>query len=234
MPIASTPYTVATLAPAVNNRLEETTPPVFWAEQPEVYSALIEAINDLTLLVGRPVQSVQVPLSLQPNSVWQAVPRGIFLITDIYGPQSLLRKTTLHGLDYVQASWGADWENDTDPAGPDRWAPIGLTLFAVHPAPTAAQIVNINAIPYPATDGWPYTGTEGVPFQDEFFEALEEYAAHYCRIKEGGVELQESMSLYASYLKAAQRMSSIQDRQDPLIFSPAWGGASGLNSATQR
>jgi hypothetical protein len=107
-------------------------------------------------------------------------------------------------------------------------------MFVVHPAPSQPQTVNVTAIQYPVTSTWPYDGTQAVPFEDNFFQLLEEYAAHYCRIKEMGGEFQEGMKLFESYLQGAKRMSAIQDRRDPLIFTSGYGAAGRTNPTTQR
>jgi len=229
---------ISTLANNVLERLEENYPggPIFWNEQWEIYTAIAEAMNDLILLVGRPTQTVSMPFNLTPNTPWQRVPQGVFLISDIQGPQAPLRKYTLFSYDYEQpGSIGSDWENDSDPAGPTSWAPVGMGMFIVHPACTSPQTVLISGIAYPVAETtFPYTGAELVPFHHEFFVALEEYAAHYCRIKEGSAEAQESMSLYRSYLSLAKRMTEIEDRRDPLIFSPSLGAPAGLQSHIRR
>ena len=228
---------ISTLAYRVEDRIEETEgSPVFWSKQFEVYSALAEACNDLMLLVGRPTQTVQQAFTLVPNTCWQTIPQGVFVITDIFGAFGRLRKVDLHGMDYTQSSWSGAWENDTDPVnGPRRWFPLGLNMFGIHPAATDAIQLTITGIAYPFTSTWPYQGTETAPFSDEFFVALEEYASAYLRLKEGGKEFEESMSLYGSYLKLAQRMSAIQDRRDPQLFaSPSMGAVSGLNQIPKR
>jgi hypothetical protein len=230
--MGTTPISV--LAGQVINRLEENNPPVFWNLSNELYSGLIEACNDLLILVGRPDFLVNQPFNLVPNTVWQQMPKGQLLITDIQGPSSPLWRVSLFSMDYEQASWGSSWEADTAPI-PQRWGPVGLGgLFFVHPAPNAPTQVSITTIPYPTADNWPYTGTEVVPFHDEFFEALEMYSAHFCRIKESGAEFKESMTLYQSYLTLAQRMTQIEDRKDPLLFSRSFGGITGLNSIPKR
>ena len=79
-----------------------------------------------------------------------------------------------------------------------------------------------------------YTGAELVPFHHEAFQWIEMYAAHYCRLKEGSVDFQESLALYQGYLTGAKRMSELEDRRDPLIFSPSFGAQSGVNSLQKR
>jgi len=225
---------ISTLATNVLERLEDPTS-IFWNEQFEIYTGLVEAMNDLMMLVGRPTQTVGMQFNLTPNSVWQYLPKGLFLISDVWGPQSRLRKGTLFDLDYTMPSWGPDWENDTDPAGPTMWAPIGMNIFAVHPAPSVPQTVLLDGIAYPVAEtAFPYNGNEIVPFHHEFFEYLEMYTAHYARIKEMTSEFQESIMLYQNYLQGAKRLTTIEDRRDPLIFSPSFGARAGLQSHVQR
>lgn len=211
---------ISTLGQSVAQRLEETDPssPVFWNLQNEIYSALIEAISDLLLLVGRPTQYVQQPLSLTPNTVWQTVPTGLFLISNLYGTQGEIRKVSLYEMDYTQASWGSDWENDVGDY-PLRWFPIGWNKFGVHPACSAPVTVTCTAIQYATADSWPYSGSETIPFHDEFEVALELYATAYCRLKEIGDDAMEGFTLYQQYLDLAKRLSQIEDRRDPLIFA---------------
>lgn len=225
---------ISTLAAQVAQRLEEDPANViFWSLRDELYTALIEACNDLLILVGRPTQLVRQPFTLLPNSVWQSFTPGFLLITDVQGPQSPLWKVSLYEMDYVQSSWGPDWENDVADS-PQRWFPLGFSKFGIHPAVPAASTVLLTGIAYPTTNPWPYTGAETAPFHHEFFEALEEYAAHYCRIKETGAEWKESLALYQQYLDLAKRLTMIEDRRDPIIFSRAVGGPSGVLNIQKR
>jgi hypothetical protein len=225
--------TIAALSTPVANRLEETPgATVFWDLTTEIYTAIVEAMNDLTILVGRP-NLTTIPFSLVPNTVWQILPKGTLLVTDIQGPNSKLWRVSLNEMDYVQNSWASEWENDTA-AVPSRWFPVGFTLFGVHPAPTVPIQVQLTIIPYPTTDAWPYTGTETVQFHSEFFDALEMYAAHYLRIKETGPEFQESIALYKAYLGLAERLTQIESKKDPLIFSRGVGGLVGVNPIRKR
>ena len=227
--------TIATLADHAQQRIEEPvgSPGFWWSRQFEIYSALIEAANDLMLLVGRPTQIVNFPFTLLPNTVWQTVPKGWLLITDIDGADGPLYKVNLYDLDYLQSSWGADWQQDVDDTA-KRWCPIGFNMFVVHPAVSTPQVVNMAAIQYPTTDPWPYDGTETVPFEDNYFEALEIYAAAYARLKELGGEAQIGFQMLEQYLGIAKRMTAISDRRDPLIFTMGYGSAGRTNPTTKR
>lgn len=226
--------TVADLLPRVFDRLEEPPDgPIFWSMD-EANFAIIEAMNDLLLLVGRPTQIVQVPFTVQPNTVWQKMPKGMLAITDIQGMGSAAYKVTLEDFDYLQAYGGSDWENDIG-AVILQWAPIGLNLFAVHPATSDFQTVLLTGISYPATQTFPYNpATINIPFAHEFLQAIEKYAAAYLRFKEGGQELTEGVKLYQSYLADAQRMTEIADRMDPWIFNAGTGLQTVSNPTSKR
>ena len=153
-------------------------------------------------------------------------------MTDVWGSQSRLRRGTLFDLDYSQSSWGSDWENDT--GDPTMFVPLGFNMFVVHPAPAAPQTVLLDGIAYPVTVPYPYDGSQIVPFAHEFFEMFEMYAAVYCRLKESGVELQEAMPMLQNFYNLAERMTTIQDRRDTMVFSPSFGGTIGVNALKRR
>lgn len=226
--------TVADLLPRVFDRVEEPpSAPVFWNTD-EANFAIIEAMNDLLLLVGRPTQIVQVPFTVLPNKVWQTMPKGMLAITDIQGMGSAVYKVTLEDFDYLQAYAGSDWENDIG-AVILQWAPIGLNLLVVHPATSDFQTVLLTGISYPCSQTWPYNpATITIPFAHEFLQAIEKYAAAYLRFKEGGQELSEGVKLYQSYLADAQRMTEIQDRMDPWIFNAGTGLQTVSNQTSKR
>lgn len=228
--------TISELGLRVLDRLEEKRPPdgpIFWGLSTEIYSGLVEAMNDLTILVGRPNITTNLAFTVAPNTVWQQIPSGMFLVSDIQGPSGQLRRTNLRAMDYTQASWGPDWENDTADV-PKRWFPVGLTMFGVHPAPSTPINLVLSGVAYPTTSPWPYDGTQPVPFHDEFFQALELYASHYCQLKEMGAEAEEGIVLFQQYMGLAERMTTIEDRRDPLLFSRAWGAKAGIDPPTQR
>ena len=81
---------------------------------------------------------------------------------------------------------------------------------------------------------WPYTGNETIQFQDEMFVALETYSAAYCRLKELGSEAQEGIKLMEQYFQMAKRLTQIEDKRDPLLFSMGFGAANNINPGSRR
>src|SRR5437660_12863298 len=117
---------ISVLSNQVLSRVEEANPPTFWSLTREVYSALIEACNDLLLLVGRPSFLVNQPFNLVPNTVWQTVPKGQLLITDILGPSRPLWRLSPFDTAYVRTRSPSDWACAVVPARPPR-APGAVT-----------------------------------------------------------------------------------------------------------
>lgn len=224
---------ISFIQPQVIARLEETNPPVFWDLNYEINSAITEAINDLMLLVGRPTQTVQQIVAITPNTPWQTMPNGVFCMTNLYSTAGEIYKMTQFDVDYAQINWGSDWENDIG-LNIDTWWPLGFNMFGIHPSLPAAAQVQVTGIAVTTTEAWPYDGNVQIPFQRDVFDALEMYAAHYCRLKEGGNEFTDTYEMYKSYLGLAQRLSEISDRRDPYIFTRTLGAQVGVNPVTQR
>lgn len=218
----------------VQDRLEEEvgTAGRFWLRSLELRSGAIEALNEMLLLVGRPTMIASQPFTIQAGTPWQTIPKGMLCITNIQGVSSEVWKYTLQDLDYLQASWGPDWEQDVGDAVA-HWAPIGFNMFAVHPSVSFPQDVLISGIAYPATGAWPNANIT-IPFTDEFFAALDMYTAHYARFKEMGNEFSESFKMLESFMQLAGSMTTLQDRRDPYIFNRAVGAQLQTNPISRR
>jgi len=230
--MGTTPISV--LAPYVLNRLEEDTEtPVFWSLEYEINTLLIEAISDLLLLVGRPTQIVNVPFTLQPNTPWQVIPDSLFCVTDVQGSSSQVWKVSLFDMDFLQSSWSSGWQNDVG-TNVNQWFALGFGMFGIHPSVSVPTTVTLTGIAPATTDAFPYDGSQTVPFHSEFYQALEKYAAGMARMKEGGNEFELGVRLYKDYLQDAQRLTQIEDRRDPYIFTESVGANASVKRTTQR
>lgn len=217
--------TLSQLADEVQDRLEESPrgAGIFWDRTTELYPFLVEAQNEMCLITGDPELKLNQLVTLQPNTTWQAMPAGIFVILRIQAPNGLpIKKEFLVTLDRFQPGW----EKDTGDT-PLNWIPLGLNQFGVYPKLTAAVNVAVSGIQIPVNVARPYTGSETVPFGDEFKEAFIDYAAHVAAFKEAGGEFRASMALYQRFLDKGMEMSKYAWRKDALRFvlGPAGAGA---------
>jgi hypothetical protein len=201
--------------------------------QYEVYPAIAEAISELLLIVGRPTQYFNSPIGINSNSCFQTMPPGVLAITNISVNGSALKKTTLRALDYTQASWSSAWESDRGPV-PLRWAPLGLGMFIVHPAPLQPIWANGTGIAYPFLDGWPYSGADVSPFHKEVDQAIQMYAASYLRVKEVGQDAEIGFELYRQFQKIAQRLTVLEDRKDDLVWTQSFGAPTAPSQVSKR
>jgi hypothetical protein len=232
-PPRPTPTTISVLAQNVLARVQDPSA-IFWDLHLEVYPALVEAINDLMLIIGRPTTIYQTTIQLNPLICWQPMPENMLALTNVRTNFANLWKTSLHSMDLTQASWTSSWETDVAPA-PQRWFPVGFSYWGVHPAPEQTMTVIVTGVGYPVPNAvFPPTGNETSPFSDEFFQALELYAAAYLRIKDGGDDMLEGQELYQQYLQIAQRLSKLEDRKDSLVYSAAFGVRNALSKVTLR
>jgi len=228
----ATTSTLAEMAPQVADRLQDPNY-TFWSEQFEVFGGLAEGISELLLMVGRPTAVFNQTVVIEANTVWQPMPAVFLSITNISLGGSLLKKTTLHSLDYLQASWGPSWESDRA-ATPARWAALGLNYFLVHPAPYYPIYAQFTGVAYPFVDTWPPNGTETSPFEKNINQALEMYSAAYCRLKECGQDAEIGFSLYRQFQEIGKRYSTIQDRRDDLVFTQSFGAPTAPSQTSKR
>jgi hypothetical protein len=224
--------TLAAMSPQVGDRLQDPTF-IFWNEQFEVWAGLAEGINELLLMIGRPTQIFNETITIESNTVWQTMPSGVLALTNLNVNGSQLKKTTLRALDYTQSSWSSAWQSDRAPV-PARWAPVGLGMFIVHPAPVQPIFAQATGIAYPFTDTWPPAGTDVSPFEKNLDQALEMYAASYARVKEIGQDFQEGLELYKRFQQIGQRYSVIQDRRDDLVWTQSFGAPTAPSQVYKR
>lgn len=228
----ATTSTIAQMAPPVSERLQDDTN-IFWNLDFEVYAGLAEAISELMLIIGRPTVVFNQPINPVVNTCFQPMIPGLLCITDIRSTSSRLNKTTMRSLDVLCASWTSSWQSDRGPQ-PQRWAPCGLSKFILHPAPIQPIVLNVTGIQYPVLTPWPPSGAETSPFHKEINQALEMYAASYCRVKEIGQDFQEGLVLYNQFLEIAQRLSVIESRRDDLVWTRSLGGPTAPSQVSKR
>lgn len=229
--------TINDIAVRVQQRLEEVAGPpgVFWDYQNEVLPAVVEAMNEASLITGVVQVTQSAIMTLPINTTYIAMPANIVALLRIQGPPAV-KKTDLYSLDQMLPGWQLAGGTGANPAVQQiqYWFPVGLNSFGIYPKLTATQQVRITYLAYPVVVPPPYTGTETVPYQQEFQDALEEYAAHTLRLKEAGYEFEASQANYQQFLDTMRSLSIFQARHDSLVWTTASGAKVRVNPVEVR
>jgi hypothetical protein len=107
-------------------------------------------------------------------------------------------------------------------------------MFITHPAIYQPIWANATGIAYPFLDGWPYAGADVSPFHKEVDQALQLYAASYLRLKEIGNDAEEGFNLYKQFQQIAQRLTTLEDRKDSLVWSQSFGAPTAPSQVSKR
>jgi hypothetical protein len=127
---------------------------------------------------------------------------------------ALLRVDGANGISFDKMFvWDLDrhypgWELESGPQA-KAWFPFGLRQFGIYPNLTAPQQVVLTYIAFPVASARPYNGTETVPFQAEYADGFEDYAAAMARLKEANIELDASAASVATIYQQNGRVVAL-------------------------
>ena len=226
--------TIADLELAVQQRLEETADDVgtFWSVQNEVRAAIVEAMNEATLISGEPQVRADVTTTIPASAAFAplVLPADAIALLRIEGPGGLpVDKVWMSDLDRQLPGW----ETATGDV-PKLWFPFGLGQFGIYPCLTAPAKVVLNYVQIPVATAPPFDGTETVPFRLEYLDSFKDYAAHVLRLKEGTEEFNASILEYNRFLGKCNELSKFAARKNALRFSKSAGVPAAVNDVRQR
>lgn len=234
-PFGSGPYggalpvspVISTIEQAVQFRLEETPDDIgiFWQVAPELRPLIVEAMNIATLITGEPqfrASSVfTIPASTSFTPI--ALPAGALALLRMDSAGTTVDKAYVQDLD----NFSPGWEVAIGPA-PQYWVPFGLGQFGVSPNLTAPAQVVLSYVQFPVLTPRPYTGNEPLPFQQEYWDGLSDFASAMARFKEGGLEFQEAIAVLNRALAQFESLSEYGYRKGSLRFSRGLGGSANI------
>lgn len=220
--------TISDIANETLRRLEEANPPKFWNLNDEVFPAVVEAANELCLITGEPEIKQTTIFTITANTRLFTIPNGGIALLRLEGP-GYIKKSSVFELDSLNRTWLGDTG-----AVPKRWFPFGIGQFGIYPQLTADVQASISYIRIPITTGPPYTGTEVVPFREEYREALIDYSEHTLRLKEAGADFEASLQSYDRFLARASELSKLASRLGKLRFSRSAGFPAAVTDVVTR
>ena len=212
---------ISTLEQAVADILEESYPsPVFWSLQDEIRVALVEAMNEMTLLTGEPEQ--QGAVTLTANQTIQTLPVNMLALLKLWTTTGVVPKTSMEKLDNTNPGWEAESGTNTIKS----WFAFGLGKIGIYPKLSAPPSVTAAFVPILVTDTYPYDGTQSFDFQNEYQDLAIRYAGDTLRLKEGGQEFFQGANGYAFFIEKIQQLSAFASRKGAIRFTRAMGSVS--------
>lgn len=226
--------TIADLERNVQRRIEEedSGPGVFWFVQDEIRVAIVECMNEATLITGEPqvragaVTNIPASTSFTPI----ALPSDGLALLRMEGPGGLpIGKVGIQDLDRHYPGWETTTGDE-----PVYWFPFGIGSYGIYPCLTAPAQVILNYVQIPVNSPRPYTGLENIPFQQEYIDGLEDGASHIASIKEAGIEMSQSMQRYTRFVSKMDQLSNFAYRTNSLRFTKTVGAQMAINDVRVR
>lgn len=211
------PYTSVTLA-QLQQKLKDSWESVpFWTD-PESVTYINEALRMWNLLTGmwkQPISGTTIP-----NVPWLDLPASMVYNMRVSVGGKALGDSSIGDLDYGKPGW----EGQTTASGGGvpttvkMWAPAGLRLIAIWPAPTLATDIVIDGV---ASTPVLVNPGDFVDLGEEEHGALIDYALHIATFKKGGTTFAGTMQLYREFLLAAADKN--ERLKGSLLFRRAMG-----------
>lgn len=180
--------TAGQLVDRVLLRLDENTAsPVFWSRA-EILAWVNDGLNEINLLAM---------LRYKESGDTEATGRVMTCPDDAVAPLAILfddesiDRVLLEDMDRSEYGWEAKSGN------PRRWMPLGGDRVMLWPRPDLPNTM-IKFIYLEQTDRMAEGDT--IDLEAEHIEAVERYAFHHARLKEGGRELQSAMPQWNQFL----------------------------------
>jgi hypothetical protein len=221
--------TISNLETDVQRQLEEAPDDsgIFWSVANEIRPALVEAMNESTLITGEPqFRAFSTLFTIPTSTVFTplALPADCVALLRVEAGGSLpFQKYSLWDLDRSFPGWEL-----TTGENPLAWFPFGLGQFGIYPNLTASAQVILSYVQMPVPSAPPWDGTQVIPFQPEYFDGLKDAAQHYLQFKEGDPEFTQSFGPYNRFLASSEQMSHFAWRKNSLRFTRSGGASSAI------
>ena len=173
---------------------------------PEIDAALNEGYRILNVFVGLNQGSVSVPGNSVAGQLIYQTPAPILIPLRVTVDGRMIQRVSLANLARTYRSWASD---TTAKLGPiQRWASIGINQFVIHPADAiGGKVLSMTGVVEPTL--LVNTG-DVVQLEDEFVQAIIEYAGHRTQLKAGGAEFAASSLLIQQFWHLLKQRSVYQ------------------------
>jgi hypothetical protein len=174
--------------------------------EPQILAVINQGLFRLNLITG--FHQATVPLSAfsVADKLVYSVPSGILIPTRVSYEGRDLAKDSLRGISRTFR----DWAIDSDV--PQRWAPVGLGKFIIHPRDSEGggllEVSGVAPITRVTTGGT-------VTLEDQFIDLLVQYARFRLLLKEGGKAFADASMAYTKMVSQLKHMTIWQSMSWP-------------------
>lgn len=169
----------------------------------EIHGAIDDSIRAINLYTGFIQQSTTHTNFTVVGQHVYSVPSGYLFLTRLEFDGRVLDKVPLRKLSEAYPDWLRETAANTG-IPVSRWAPVGLTRFALHPAPS---VVNLTIKLSGIVDHTPLAAdTSTITIPDEFSSMIEDLASGYLQLKVGGQTFRQASVLYESFLRKMKEL----------------------------
>jgi hypothetical protein len=183
----------------------------------EIHTAIDDAIRALNLFTGFIQQTTtHAAFTTAGTHVYDVPSASNYLfITKVEFAGRVLDKTSLHGLSNAYPEWLRETTATTG-IPVSRWCPIGMKKFAIHPADAVgSQAIRLGGV----VDFQGLSADNStITFPNEFSDMIEDLAAHYLPIKEGGLIFSQGSLLYTQFLSKMKELKRYQTFKAPAYW----------------
>lgn len=200
--------TLAEIQQDVYDQLEQNT--ILYTLQ-QVTNVINEGYRIINGFTGLNQATVSVPgFSVAGQLIYQS-PSPILFPLECYFEGKQLRKMSLGALARTYRGWAADLTNKSGPV--QRWAPIGITRFVIHPQDAVGgRDIAITGV----TEPTPLVNAgDSISIPDEYLTMLISYVSHRIRLKEGGKVFSDASLLLQQFYRDLKRLGRFQTAKFP-------------------
>jgi hypothetical protein len=181
--------TLADLIEHVYGRLDGNT--AFYRE-PEVVAAINEGVTLLNLVTG--FISTTGTITTAANQAIYNIPASVLIPQRVAFQGRALNKTSVWRLGHSNPTFLRDTTETTQCAVSD-WYPVGVGKVGIFPVDAVGgrtlSVTGVATVTPPMVND-----TDSIPYPSEYGDFIEDYAAHVCQFKAGGIISAMAMKAY--------------------------------------
>ena len=181
----------------------------------QVRAVINQAVKKLNCIIGFCQDTIPVPGFSVAGQREYTAPTGIVIPIKIYFEGRILEPFSLRELATRFRKWATDTTANYGPV--NRWAPIGLGMFVIHPTDVAGgNLIEVQGVaPVPLLTDLGQT----IQLEDQWCDLLIDWIRSRIQLKEQGLPFQQSSMIYQDVIRKAKSMALFKGMKWPPYYA---------------